>query len=78
VIFSLVYLIVRQILAVPVLLVRREVSKAELLALRHENAGLRRNVSRTHYEPADWLWFACRASLCQRQPKTDQLTASEN
>ena len=46
VIFSHMYMTVRQILAVLVPLVRRDVSgEAELLALRHENAVLRRNVS---------------------------------
>lgn len=47
VILSLLYVIVRQILAVVVLLVRRDVSKeVELLVLRHENAALRRSVPR--------------------------------
>lgn len=59
--FSLVYMIVRQILAVLVLLVRRDVSgEAELLALRYENAVLRRYVSRVRYEPADRLSFGRR------------------
>jgi putative transposase len=67
VILSLVYVIVRQILAGLVLLVGRDISKeAELLALRHENTVLRRNVARVRYEPADRLWFAALSSLLPR------------
>jgi putative transposase len=31
---------------------------AEVLALRHENAVLRRQIARVHYEPADRIWLA--------------------
>ena len=46
-IFSVVYLLVRRLLGCLMVLARREVSKdAELLVLRHENAMLRRQISR--------------------------------
>jgi len=68
VILSLAYVIVRQLLALLVLLLRRDASKeAELLVLRHENAVLRRSVSRVGYEPADRLWFAALAGLLPRR-----------
>jgi hypothetical protein len=52
VIFSVVYLVARCLLGCLMVVARREVSKdAELLVLRHENAVLRRQISRVRYQP---------------------------
>ena len=44
---------------------------AEMLALRHENAVLRRNVGRVRYEPGDRVWFAALARVLPRRRWTD-------
>ena len=50
-------------------LARGEVSKdAELLVLRHENAVLRRNISRVRYQPGDRLWLAALSRLVPSPP----------
>jgi hypothetical protein len=67
VIFSVVYLLVRCLLACLMVLARREEFKdAELLVLRHENALLRRQVSRVRYQPAGRLWLAALSKLIPR------------
>ena len=39
---------------------------AEVLSLRHENAVLRRQITRVRYEPADRAWFAALSALVPR------------
>jgi hypothetical protein len=64
---TIVYLLVRRVLSLAILLSRRDLVKdVELLALRHENAVLRRHAGRIRYEPADRIWFAALAQLIPR------------
>jgi putative transposase len=68
VILSVVYLVVRCLLGCHMVLARRAASKdAELLVLRHENAILRRQISRVRYQPADRLWLAALSRLVPRR-----------
>ena len=63
-IFSVGYLLACCLLGGLMVLAQREVSKdAELLVLRHENAVLRRQISRVRYQPADRLWLAALSRL---------------
>lgn len=68
-IVSLVYQVARYLLAVPAVLLRRDAAKdAELFILRHENAVLRRQLTRpVRYEPADRVRFAALSSLIRRE-----------
>jgi putative transposase len=68
VLLKIVYLLVSRILGLAVLVFRTDLAKnAELLALRHENAVLRRHVGRVRYEPADRVWLAALARLLPRR-----------
>jgi putative transposase len=68
VILSAVYLLARCLLSCLMVMARHESSKdAELLVLRHQNAVLRRQISRVRSEPADRLWLAALSRLIPRQ-----------
>jgi putative transposase len=61
---KIVCLLVRRVLGFAVLVFRMDLAKdAELLAHRHENAVLRRQVKGARYELADRVWFATLSQL---------------
>ena len=63
------YQVARRLLAVPAVLLRRDVAKdAELLVLRHENAVLSRQLTAPRrYDTVDRLWLAALSSLIPRR-----------
>ena len=68
VLLKIVYLLTCRILGVAVLVFRGDRAKpAELLAVRHENAVLRRHIGRVRCEPADRVWFAALARFLPRR-----------
>ena len=76
-ILSLIYLLVRGLLACLTVLTRHQVSKdAELLVLRHENAVLRRQISRVPYQPGDRLWLAALSRLVPRRRWSEVFTVT--
>ncbi len=65
---KIVYLLTCRVLGLAVLVFRGDRAKdAELLALRHENAVLRRHADRVRYEAGDRMWFAAVARLLPRR-----------
>jgi putative transposase len=67
-IFSVLYLLARCMFGCLMVMARHEMSKdAELLVLRHQNAVLRRQIGRVHYQPADRLWLSALSRLIPRR-----------
>jgi hypothetical protein len=64
----LLYKMTRKLISLPSTLLRSDAAKdAELLVLRHENAVLRRQLTRpVSYDPADRFWFATLSGLIPR------------
>jgi putative transposase len=72
VLLKIVYVLVRRLLSLAVLVFGGDRAKdAELLALRHENAVLRRHIGPVRYEPADRVWLAALARLIPRTRWTE-------
>jgi putative transposase len=68
VLLKIAYSLTCRVLGMAVLMFRGGLEKdTELLALRHENAVLRRHAGGGRYEPADRVWFAALARLVPRR-----------
>jgi putative transposase len=68
VLLKIVCLLMRWLFSLAVLMSSGDREKnAELLALRHQNAVLRRNAGRVRYEPADRAWFAALTRFIPRR-----------
>ena len=68
VLLKIVCLLMRWLFSLAILVVRGDRAKnAGLLALRHENAVLRRNAGRVRYDPADRAWFAALTRFIPRR-----------
>ncbi|MCQ8829514.1 transposase [Streptomyces malaysiensis] len=66
-VLSIVTALARNLVMVPAAVLRSRVAKdAEVLALRHENSVLRRQIARVRYEPADRIWLAALSRLVPR------------
>jgi hypothetical protein len=64
----MICVLVRCLLGCVLVTARRDASKdAELLVRRHENAVLRRRVSRVRYQPVGRLWLAALSRVIPRQ-----------
>lgn len=69
---SIFYRLLRCLFGLSAVLGRGDLSKdAELLVLRHENALLRRQVTRARYTPADRVWLATLSRLLPRRRWTE-------
>ena len=67
-IFPALCLLVRRLPGCLMVLARGEVSKdAGLLVLRHQNAVLRRQISRVRYQPGDRLWLSALSRLIPKR-----------
>ncbi|WP_329567914.1 integrase [Streptomyces sp. NBC_01361] len=65
---SIVTTLVRNLVKVPAAVFRSRPAKdTEVLALRHNNAVLRRQIARVRYEPADRIWLAVLSGLVPRE-----------
>jgi len=72
VLLKIVCLLMRWLFNLAILVIRGGgVKNAELLALRHENAVLRRNAGRVRYDPADRAWFAVLTRFIPRRRWTE-------